>query len=118
MDGILASYDEGQLALLLDYFARVQPVMAAETARLRRQSSATGEGDFAAPLGAFGHARLEFAAGAARVTIRAEEAMTDLCRAHFEGPAPRGSRCKTASSASDRPGSPRSRGDRERPSWC
>ncbi len=45
--------------------------------------------DSAAPLGAATRGRLEFVRGASLVTIGAGAAMSDLYRAHFEGPAPR-----------------------------
>jgi hypothetical protein len=47
------------------------------------------QSDFAAPLGATTHGRLEFVRGASLVTIGARGAMPDLFRAHFEGPLPR-----------------------------
>jgi hypothetical protein len=44
--------------------------------------------DFAAPLDAATSGRLEFIRGVAKATIRADPAMRDLYRAHFEGPIP------------------------------
>ena len=44
---------------------------------------------FAAPLGSAKSARLVFASGASRLTVRADPSMTDLYRAHFGGQAPR-----------------------------
>jgi hypothetical protein len=44
--------------------------------------------DFAAPLGGATNGRLEFIHGATRVALRADAAMPDLVRAHFEGPLP------------------------------
>jgi hypothetical protein len=44
--------------------------------------------DFAAPLGNAANGRLEIVHGATRVLLRADGAMTDLVRAHFEGPTP------------------------------
>jgi hypothetical protein len=43
--------------------------------------------DFTTPLGSAGHGRLEFARGAARVTIRGDE-ISDLFRGRFIGAAP------------------------------
>ncbi len=45
--------------------------------------------EFAAPLGTAKGARLVFASGASRLTVRADPSMTDLYRARFEGQAPR-----------------------------
>src|SRR5262245_49946512 len=45
--------------------------------------------DFAALLNEATRGRLEFVRGASLVSIRADAAMPDLYRAHFEGPAPR-----------------------------
>jgi hypothetical protein len=44
--------------------------------------------EFASPLGAAEHARLEFARGASRVTIHVDGAMQHLFRARFDGAAP------------------------------
>jgi hypothetical protein len=45
--------------------------------------------EFVAPLAGATRGRLEFVRGASLVTIGASAAMPDLCRAYFEGPAPR-----------------------------
>jgi hypothetical protein len=44
--------------------------------------------EFSSPLGSLSAARLEFARGASRVTLRADGALPDLFRARFDGLAP------------------------------
>lgn len=44
--------------------------------------------DFAAPIGTATAGRLEIVHGATKVSLRADDAMPDLVRAHFEGPTP------------------------------
>ncbi|HEY7031714.1 MAG TPA: hypothetical protein VH482_10320 [Thermomicrobiales bacterium] len=44
--------------------------------------------DFAAPLGGATAGKLEIVNGATKVVLRTESAMSDLVRAHFEGPTP------------------------------
>jgi hypothetical protein len=52
------------------------------------QTFGDGNRDFAAPLGSAKHGRLEIIHGLAKALIRADAALPDLVRAHFEGPEP------------------------------
>jgi hypothetical protein len=52
------------------------------------QTFGEGNRDFAAPLGTVKHGRLEIVHGLAKAVIRADAALPDLVRAHFEGPEP------------------------------
>jgi hypothetical protein len=51
-------------------------------------SANASQNEFTTPLGSAGHARLEFAHGGSRVTIHAENEISDLFRARFQGPTP------------------------------
>jgi len=82
-------YDEGELALILDFVGRSHPLNREEAARLRgRTLSEEREGDeFAAPLGSVTNGRLVFERGASDIFIGVDPAMGDLLRARFEGSA-------------------------------
>jgi DNA-binding MarR family transcriptional regulator len=82
-------YDEGELALILDFITRSHPLNREETARLRgRTPSEEGEGgEFAAPLGSVTGGRLVFERGASDIFIGVDPAMGELFRARFEEPA-------------------------------
>jgi DNA-binding MarR family transcriptional regulator len=84
-------YDEEELALILDFVGRSHPLNREETARLRAEAaggSAEG-GGFSAPLGSAASGRLVFERGASAVEVRADPAMEELVRVHFEGPEPK-----------------------------
>jgi DNA-binding MarR family transcriptional regulator len=82
-------YDEGELALILDFVTQSHPLNREETARLRgRTPNKEGEGGgFAAPLGSVTSGRLVFERGASDIFIGVDPAMGDLLRARFEGSA-------------------------------
>ena len=82
-------YDEGELALILDFVARSHPLNREETARLRgRTPGEEGEGnEFAAPLDSVMSGRLVFERGASDIFIGVDSSMGDLLRARFEGSA-------------------------------
>src|SRR5919112_1708733 len=82
-------YDEGELALILDFVARSHPLNREETARLRgRTPGEEGEGDeFAAPLDSVTSGRLVFERGASDMFIGVDPSMGDLFRARLEGSA-------------------------------
>ena len=46
-------------------------------------------GSYAAPVGGVTSGRLVFLSGAPRISVRGDAALTELCRAKFEGPVPR-----------------------------
>ncbi len=82
-------YDEGELALILDFVTRSHSLNREETARLRgRTPSEEGEGgEFTAPLDSVKSGRLVFERGASDIFIGVSLAMKDLLRARLEGPA-------------------------------
>ena len=82
-------YDEGELALILDFVTRSHSLNREETARLRgRTPGEEGEGgEFAAPLDLVTKGRLIFERGASDIFIGVSPSMGDLLRARLEGPA-------------------------------
>ena len=82
-------YDEGELALILDFVRRSHPLNREETAKLRgRTSSEEGDGGkFAAPLESVTKGHLVFERGASHVFVGVEPAMGDLLCVRLEGPA-------------------------------
>ena len=84
-------YDEGELALILDFVTRSHPLNREETARLRgRTPSEEGEaGEFAAPLESVTSGRLVFERGASDIFVGVNPSMGDLLRARLEGSASR-----------------------------
>jgi hypothetical protein len=67
---------------------RDMPAMGGEAEASGAPGWREGRRDFAAPLGGATRGRLVFERGAANVTLHPDPTMTDLCRAHFEGPLP------------------------------
>jgi DNA-binding MarR family transcriptional regulator len=82
-------YGEGELALILDFVRRSQPLNREETARLRSPTSAKegGGGEFAVPLGSVTRGSLVFERGASDIFFGVDSSMGELLRARFEGPA-------------------------------
>ena len=80
-------YDEGELALILDFVTRSHPLNREETARLRgRTPGEEGEGnEFAAPLDSVMSGRLVFERGASDIFVGVDPSMRDLLRTHLEG---------------------------------
>jgi DNA-binding MarR family transcriptional regulator len=81
-------YDEGELALILDFVRRSHPLNREETARLRgRTPSEEGEGgEFAAPLGSVTKGRLVFERGASNIFVSVDTSTEELLRVRLEGP--------------------------------
>jgi DNA-binding MarR family transcriptional regulator len=84
-----STYDEGELALILDFIRRSHSLNREETARLRgRTPGEEGEsGEFAAPLNSVTSGRLVFERGASDIFVGVDPSMGELFRARFEGPA-------------------------------
>src|SRR5918998_493878 len=82
-------YDEGELALILDFVRRSHPLNREETAKLRGRTSGEegGGGKFAAPLESVTKGHLVFERGASHVFVGVEPAMGDLLCVRLEGPA-------------------------------
>lgn len=78
--------------VLLAFLRKAYPLLHRETAKLRARPEGSDRGgsgrDVSIPLGSATRARLEVVSGAARLKLRAELAMPELLRAHFEGRVP------------------------------
>lgn len=86
--GEMAShYDDEQLAFLLEFLKRSNAMFRKEIVRLREAPEGQGE-TYSAPLGGLESARLVFSAGVSQLTLRADEGMTRLYQACFQGPVP------------------------------
>jgi DNA-binding MarR family transcriptional regulator len=80
-------YDEEQMALLLEFLERSNTISRKEIVRLREAPSGEG-GIFSAPLGELSSAQLVVSSGISRLTVRTDDAMTELYQARFEGQVP------------------------------
>ena len=84
---LASSYDDAQLALLLDFLGRGNALSRQELIRLRAAPQAE-EGLYSAPLGGVTNGRLVIPAGVYRVILRADGGISELYRARFEGTVP------------------------------
>jgi DNA-binding MarR family transcriptional regulator len=89
--GLIASYDDAQLAAIASYLEGSVEVTRAEAARLREPSGADEieGGSYAAPVGGTSSGRLVFISGAPRISVRGDASLGELYRAQFRGPIPR-----------------------------
>lgn len=85
-DEMASPYDDAQLALLLEFLQRSNVQTWQELFRVREASGNKG-GTFSAPMGGLASGRL-VVAGCAKLTLRADNGMTELYQARFEGPTP------------------------------
>jgi DNA-binding MarR family transcriptional regulator len=84
---VLAShYDDEQLAFLLEFLKRSNALSREELVRLREAPQDEG-GTYSTPLGDLAGGQL-VVSGPVRLTLWADEGMTELYQARFEGPAP------------------------------
>ena len=81
------TYDDGQIAVLLDFLRRVNAVAKQEILWLR-EGLTNEEGLFSAPLGDVERGRLIVPSGIFQLTVRADAEMTALYQARFEGAVP------------------------------
>ncbi len=89
---IYSSYDEAQLALLIDYAERSAELTRRITTEMRATSgspAADPAGEASAPLGAVTAGRLEISANISRVRIGTASGMAELYRASFDRRMPR-----------------------------
>jgi DNA-binding MarR family transcriptional regulator len=86
-DDMASRYDDEQIAFLQDFLKRGNAISRQEIVRLREAPSSEG-GMVSAPLGDLTSARLVVSSGVSRLTLRADDAMTGLYEARFEGPTP------------------------------
>ena len=82
-------YDEGELALILDFITRSHPLNREETARLRGRTPGEERegGEFAAPLGSVTGGHLVFERAASDIFIGVDRAIADLLHSRLEGSA-------------------------------
>jgi DNA-binding MarR family transcriptional regulator len=81
-----ATYDDEQIALLVDFLKRGNAVARLEIAWLR-EAPGGERGTWSAPLGELTSGQL-VVSGSARLTVRAGQGMPELYEARFEGPLP------------------------------
>jgi DNA-binding MarR family transcriptional regulator len=87
LEAMASGYSDEQIALLLEFLKRSNSISRNEILRL--QEAPEGEGKtYSAPLGDVESARLVFSSGVSMLTLRADAGMSDLYKAHFEGPLP------------------------------
>jgi DNA-binding MarR family transcriptional regulator len=88
--GVIDSYDDDQLRLLVDFLERSSEVARQEAIKMRAPSEETDAGGtHSAPVGGVTSGRLVFLSGAPRITVRGDATLTELYRARFTGPVPR-----------------------------
>ena len=86
-DELASHYNDEQIALLLEFLKRSNALSRQEIVRLREAPSGEG-GIYSAPLGDLEIGRLVVSSGISRLTVRTDDAMTELYKARFEGPVP------------------------------
>ncbi len=84
---LASHYDDDQLALLLEFLKRGNAISRSEIIRLQEKPAGAGE-IFSAPLGNLENGRLVVSSAISRLAVRADDGMTELYQAHFEGPVP------------------------------
>lgn len=82
----IAQYDDEQITFLVDFLKRNNAVTRQEILWLR-EAPRSEEGPFSAPLGGLTSGQLIVSA-VTQLTLRADDAVTELYQARFEGPAP------------------------------
>lgn len=85
-EDVAASFEDAQLATLLDFLQRSNAQTQQELFQVRTAPGDTGNA-FSAPVGDVANGRL-VVAGFAKLILRTEKNMTDLYQAQFEGPTP------------------------------
>jgi DNA-binding MarR family transcriptional regulator len=86
-DDLALEIDAAETAVVLAFLKRCNTLARAEILRLR-EGEAAEPGIFSAPLGNLTGGRLTIDAGGSLLTVRADDELTALYRARFEGPAP------------------------------
>lgn len=87
---VIRTYGDDQLRLLTDFLDRSSQVAATERARMRTPSEDAGAGgSYAAPVGGVTSGHLVFISGAPNILVHGDAALTELYKAHFDGPVPR-----------------------------
>lgn len=86
LDDLFSRYSDQDLALILDFAARSNAIVKAETVRLRQEAGTRHP--LAPPFELASEGRLVFASGAAQVTIRADPSLVEPCRPGGDAPPP------------------------------
>jgi DNA-binding MarR family transcriptional regulator len=86
-DDLALGLDAAETSVILAFLQRCNALARAEILRLR-EGEAAEPGIFSAPLGNLTGGRLTIDAGGSLLTVRADEELTALYRARFEGSAP------------------------------
>lgn len=80
-------YDDEQIAFLLEFLKGSNAMFRNEIVRLREAPESEG-GVYSTPLGDLESARLVISSGVTRLTVSADERLTELYQARFEGSPP------------------------------
>ncbi|MEO8972744.1 MAG: MarR family winged helix-turn-helix transcriptional regulator [Ktedonobacteraceae bacterium] len=86
-DEVASRYDDEQIAFLLEFLQRSNAMSRQELVQLQEAPSDEGE-IFSAPLEDQESGRLVVSCGISRLTVHADEGITGLYSARFEGPLP------------------------------
>ncbi len=84
---LASSYDDEQIAFLLEFLKRSNALSRKEISWLREAPEGV-DGTFSAPLGDLESARLIVSSGVSGLALRTDNAMTELYQARFEGTIP------------------------------
>jgi DNA-binding MarR family transcriptional regulator len=86
-DELASDYDDEQLAFLLEFLKRSNAMSRKEIIQLQEAPSTEG-GIFSAPLLDLEGGRIVVSNGISHLTLRADDQMSELYRARFQGPLP------------------------------
>ncbi len=84
---LASHYNDEQIAFLLEFLKRSNALSRQEIVRLR-EAPVDEEGNFSTPLGDLKNGRLVVSSGISHLTLRTDDAMSELYQARFEGPVP------------------------------
>jgi predicted transcriptional regulator len=88
LESLASRYDDGQLALLLEFVATANAVYGEEIYRLREEPAAGGDGGRSATLEGVERGTFIFSSWASRLVLRGDAGIAELYRAHFKGTVP------------------------------
>ncbi len=83
----ISRYTDEQVAFLVEFLKRSNAAARQEILWLR-EAPQNEEDSYSAPLGGLASGRLVVASGLTQLTVRADDAMDELYKAHFEGSVP------------------------------
>lgn len=88
-DEAAARYDEEQVAFLLSFLTHSNTLSRQKLTRLQQEAPSDEEEVFSAPLEDQERGRLVVSCGISRLSLRADDRMSRLYQARFEGPTPK-----------------------------